>query len=46
MKEISINELIKILEKEKEKGAETVSYKGTLVSENGNSIIITTERQY
>jgi hypothetical protein len=46
MKEISINELIKILEKEKQKGAETVFYKGTLVSENGNSIIITTERQY
>lgn len=46
-KTIDINELIKILEQERNNGGKTVGYEGTvLVVETGNSIIITTKKQY
>jgi hypothetical protein len=46
MKTISIEELIKILQDEQQKGAQTVEYKGTVISDNGNSILLTTEKQF
>ena len=46
MKKISIEQLIEYLKQELENGGKTIEYKGTLVCiENGNSIIITTEKQ-
>jgi hypothetical protein len=45
MKQIPIKELIEILQKEQEKGRETLKYKGTLLS-NDNSVLLTTEKQF
>jgi hypothetical protein len=46
MKEISIKKLIKYLKEEKKNGGKTIQFKGTLLCpENGNSIVITTEKQ-
>jgi hypothetical protein len=46
MKLITIDEMISLLKIEKEKGGKTIEYSGTLlVPENGNSILITTEKQ-
>jgi hypothetical protein len=43
----TLDELIKMLEKEKEVGAKFIMFKGTLFTpENGNKIIITTEKQF
>lgn len=46
MKELQIWELIELLKEEMNKGASIVQVKGTiLIPENGNSILITTEKQ-
>jgi hypothetical protein len=46
MKTISIDELILLLETEKQNGGKTIEYSGTLlVPENGNKILVTTEKQ-
>jgi hypothetical protein len=46
MKTILIDELILLLETEKQKGGKTIEYSGTLlVPENGNKILVTTEKQ-
>jgi len=46
MKIITIDEMISLLETEKQNGGETIEYSGTLlVPENGNKILITTEKQ-
>jgi hypothetical protein len=46
MKTILIDELILLLETEKQNGGKTIEYSGTLlVTENGNKILVTTEKQ-
>lgn len=46
MKEVNLSDLIKWLQKSQEKGGKTALIKGTImVSETGNEIIISTERQ-
>jgi hypothetical protein len=46
MKTILIDELILLLETEKQSGGKTIEYSGTLlVPENGNKILVTTEKQ-
>ncbi len=46
-KTIKIEELIELLQYQLSKGGKTVQYQGTLlVPERGNTIIITTEKQY
>jgi|LakMenEpi03Aug12_release.lakeMendotaPanAssembly.Ray.scaffolds.fasta_scaffold1172111_2 hypothetical protein len=46
MKTILIDELILLLETEKQNGGKTIEYSGTLlVPENGNKILVTTEKQ-
>ena len=46
MIEYTLDELIKMLEEEKESGAEFLMFEGTiLIPENGNKIVITTENQ-
>lgn len=45
-KEVNIDELIKVLEEQVQKGVTTVQIKGTLMSEqDGNLIILTTDKQ-
>lgn len=45
-KSVSIEDLIKDLQKAQEKGAKTAQVNGTvMVPENGNLILISTERQ-
>jgi hypothetical protein len=45
--QISIDELIKRLEEEKNKGGKTLAIDGTLiVKENGNSVVITNKQQW
>ena len=42
----TIDEIIKMLEAEKEMGAEQILFEGTImIPENGNKIILTTEKQ-
>ncbi len=45
MKSISIDDLIQMLQDEKEQGAKTASIQGTLLTDNGNTVILTTEKQ-
>jgi hypothetical protein len=46
MKTILIDELILLLETEKQNGGKTIEYSGTLlIPENGNKILVTTEKQ-
>jgi hypothetical protein len=46
MKTILIDELILLLETEKQNGGKTIEYSGTLlVPENGNKILVTNEKQ-
>ena len=46
MIQYTLDELIKMLEEEKESGAEFVMFQGTILTpENGNKIIVTTEKQ-
>jgi len=45
LKIVSIDHLIIELQREKEKGATEVSCCGTLFSNNGNTILMTTENQ-
>lgn len=42
---IDIEDIISRLKEEQKKGATVVGYKGTLFTNNGNSIVITTEKQ-
>ena len=45
--QITLDELIKRLEEEKRRGGKNVSINGTLiVPENGNSVVITNEKQW
>jgi hypothetical protein len=47
MIEVKLDELIKMLEKEKQLGAKFIMFEGTMFTpENGNKIIITTEKQF
>jgi hypothetical protein len=42
----TIDEIIKMLEAEKEMGTEKILFEGTIMTpENGNKIILTTEKQ-
>lgn len=42
----TLDELLKMLEAEKEMGAEFILFDGTIIApENGNKIILTTEKQ-
>lgn len=45
MKKISINSLIVQLIQEQKDGATEIYYKGTLMTDKDNSIILTTEKQ-
>lgn len=47
MKTLTIVELIELLENEKKNGASIVQVEGTiLIPDNGNKIIITTQKQW
>jgi hypothetical protein len=46
MKAINIHQLIKELQTQADNGAKNALIKGTLLTDNGNTVILTTEKQF